>query len=271
MKPLLLLSLLIVLASCSSSTSPSKPADELPRILQGDSVHVSLGIPTDDNPVDDYIVLRHQYAISYNPNKGEPNWVSYELNASWYGDAERYDGNFITDNTLPELFTKIKHDDYTNSGYDRGHMVRSEERTRNDDDNKSTFYMTNIIPQTPDLNRGVWLDFEYYCEDLCKKENKELFVITGGIFHSDSTLKGFGKVSVPDSCYKIVVVLDSGKTIRDISNTTTVIAVVMPNIAGIRSDDWEKYRTTVRRIESSTKYNYLSFVKDDIQNVIENH
>lgn len=266
---ILILSLLVLLSACSSSTEPdNQPIDE-PRVLTGDSVHVALGVPVDNDPSDDYVIIRHQYSLSYNKNKGVPNWVSYELNASWFGNAERYDGNFITDVSLPSGFYQVKHSDYTNSGYDRGHMVRSEERTIDDADNKSTFLMTNIIPQTPDLNRGVWLDLEYHLEALCKESNKQLFVITGPIIHTDSTLMGLGKVAVPDSCFKIVVVLDAGQNIRNITATTPIIAVVMPNIEGIRNDDWEKYITTVRRIESSTGYNFLNFVPDGIENVIE--
>ncbi|MCL5070795.1 MAG: DNA/RNA non-specific endonuclease [Actinobacteria bacterium] len=232
------------------------------------SIHISLGKPTDLDSSDDYIIIRSQYVLSYNHNKNVPNWVAWELNADWFGDVDRYSGNFITDTSLPAGWYRVKHSDYTNSGYDRGHMVRSEERTKTIEDNKSTFILTNILPQTPDLNRGVWLQFEYYCEDLCKKENKELFVYAGGIFHTDSTI-GNG-VSVPDSCFKIVVILDRGQGLNNVNENTPVYAVVMPNIAGIRTDDWEKYKTTVRRIESSTGYNFLSAIKKNIQDVIEN-
>ena len=125
------------------------------------SVHISLGVPFDKDTSDDYIIVRDQYVLSYNKKNGEPNWVAWELNADWYGDVTRYSGNFITDVSLPSGFYQVKHSDYTNGGYDRGHMVRSEERTRTVEDNKSTFLLTNIIPQRPDLNQGVWLDFEY--------------------------------------------------------------------------------------------------------------
>jgi len=163
----------------------------------------------------------------------------------------------------------VNHDDYTNSGYDRGHIVRSEERTATPEDNKSTFYLTNVIPQTPDLNRGVWLNFEYYCEHLCKKENKTLYVYAGGVFHSDSTLKGEGKVAIPDSCFKIVLVLDEGQDISTVSKETIVIAVMMPNIEGVRRDKWGQYITTVRRIEQSTGYNFFSTLSDELQDILE--
>lgn len=161
----------------------------------------------------------------------------------------------------------MKHSDYTNSGYDRGHLVRSEERTKTIEDNKSTFILTNIIPQTPDLNRGVWLNLEYYCEDLCKKDNKLLYVIAGGINRTKNTIGN--QIVVPDSCFKIVVVLEKGQSLLDVNESTQIIAVVMPNIEGVRSDKWEKYRTSVRAIENSTGYNFLDKLPINIQNIIE--
>ncbi len=231
------------------------------------SVHTSLGVPVDSDTTDDYIIVRPQYVVSYNHTKGVPNWVAWELNSSWYGDVERHTGNFITDKSLPENW-QIKHSDYTNSGYDRGHMVRSEERTATEEDNISTFLLTNIIPQRPNLNRKVWLKFEYYCEDLCKEQNKELFVYSGGIYFADSTLKSEGKVAVPESCFKIVVVLEADQSINDITKDTEVIAVLMPNDDEVGAN-WEDYQTTVDQIESLTGYDFMSSVSDDVENALE--
>lgn len=216
------------------------------------SIHTTMGVPFDNDTTDDYIIVREQYVLSYNAGKGVPNWVAWQLNKNWYGDVPRYNGNFITDTTLPEGMYRVKHSDYTNSGYDRGHMVRSEERTRTVEDNKSTFILTNIMPQTPDLNQGVWLNLEYHCEDLCKKFDRDLYVYAGGVFHTDSTVKGEGKVAVPDSCFKIILICPSGSYVP-----IDTIAVMMPNIAGVRTDKWEKYKTTIKNIENSTRYVFL--------------
>jgi DNA/RNA endonuclease G, NUC1 len=231
------------------------------------NINVSLGIPTDSTPEDDYIIFRPQYVLSYNPDRNVANWVSWELNAKWFGKSGRYKGKFITDNSLPKDFYRVKHEDYSNSGYDRGHMVRSQERSCTPADNKSTFLLTNVLPQQPDLNRGVWLRFEEYCADLCLKENKELFIIAGGIFHKDNSIDDL--IAIPDSCFKIVVILDKGKTVKDIDKNTQAIAVVMPNEQGIRDAPWENYKTTIRRIEYSTGYNFLSNLRKDIQDAIE--
>jgi endonuclease G, mitochondrial len=231
--------------------------------------HLTTGTPYDFEPSDDLLILRPQYVLSYCTTKNTANWVAWQLNADWYGTSGRFQGNFMTDPLLPDDVYHVRHRDYTNSGFDRGHIVRSEERTSTPEDNKSTFYLTNVLPQTPDLNRGVWLNFEYYCEHLCKQDNKTLYVYAGGVFHSDSTLKGEGKVAIPDSCFKILLILDDGQDISSVSNETLIIAVMMPNIQGVRRDKWQQYITTVRRIEESTGYNFFSAFSEELQDMLE--
>ena len=273
-KSILILSFTIVFlmfSSCKEGDRQLKMIEKKEKEVVKTTIspHCEFGIPKDDDSTDDYIIIRPQYILSYNKNMNVCNWVSWNLDKEWYGDVPRFSGNFKRDTLIPEGWFRIKHSDYTNSGYDRGHMVRSKERTKTEDDNISTFYLTNVLPQRPDLNRGVWLKLEYYCEDLCKNENKELYVIAGGIFHSDSTLKSEGLVSVPDSCFKIIVILDIKQGYEDISTITEVIAVVIPNTDGIRSEDWELYKTSVDRIEESTGYDFLNAVPVEIQEIIE--
>lgn len=229
--------------------------------------HVALGIPTDSDSSDDFIIKRPQYVLSYNADKNIANWVSWNLNKSWYGKVKRWKGSFFKDPMLPKDVYKVKHSDYTNSGYDRGHMVRSEERTKTVTDNKSTFYLTNVLPQTADLNQRLWLDLEYYCQSLCVDSLKELYVMAGGVFHRDERLNGV--VSVPDSCFKIIVVLNKGDGLCDVNSTTEVIAVMMPNKDGLTDFDWKHYTTSIKRIEQSTGYDFLNKVDEDIQKVIE--
>jgi len=231
------------------------------------AIHVEMGIPVDNSLLDDYLIFRHQYVLSYNKDKCATNWVSWNLNSSWFGDAPRFKGNFITDSSLPLNFCRAKHKDYNKCGYDRGHLVRSEERTNTVENNKSTFILTNVIPQAGDLNRGPWLALERYCEDLCKNYNKELYIIAGGFYHS--TNKVNNKITIPDSCFKIIVILDKGKKSTSVNNKTKIISVAMPNIEGIRNADWQTYITTVDRIEFSTGYNFLNKIPEPLQSKLE--
>ncbi len=236
--------------------------------LIGINSNTEFGIPKDKDSTDDFIIVRPQYTLSYNHIKGVPNWVSYNLDMHWIGDQERYDGKFVKDTVLP-LEWQISHDDYTNSGYDRGHMVMSKQRTKNEEDNYSTFYMTNVIPQTPDLNRILWLSLEKYCNKLAVVNDKELYVITGGIFHSDTTLNNARKVAIPDSCFKIIIVMNKDEGLDQINETTETISVVMPNAFEINDKNWKNYSTSIDAIEYSTGYDFLSNIPDELENKIE--
>ena len=274
-KCLLILFSTIFFVSCSSESNTAKKPiqeDTVQKVIPYawvKSIHSTLGVPFDKDTSDDYIIIRSQYVLSYNKNKNVANWVAWELNSEWFGDVSRYSGNFITDISLPDEFNKVKHSDYTNSGYDRGHMVMSEERTATVEDNKATFILSNVLPQTPDLNRGVWLNFENFCNSLALDSNKELFIYAGGVFHDSTNTIGNG-VAVPDSTWKIIVVLEKGQSLKDVTTETQVYAVMMPNIAGVRNDKWDNYKTTVRQIEYSTGYDFLGLVSKQIQDVIEN-
>lgn len=257
---------LFVFTACQNPTEPVDDGDKSPYIWVN-SVHTNLGVAYSCDTTNDIILVKNQYVVNYNKDLNVPNCVSWEINSSWFGDVSRWSGNFITDTSLPSGIYRVKHSDYTNSGFDRGHMVQSESRTLTVEDNKTTFLMTNILPQTPDLNQGVWYDFEYYCNGLAITQNKELFVIAGGIYRTKDRIKDV--VAIPDSCFKIVVVLEKGQSYLDVTDTTPVIAVVMPNIAGVRNADWHDYLTNVDRIESSTCFNYLSKIPKKIQDVIE--
>ncbi len=229
-------------------------------------VNVELGIPTDSNPSDDYLIKRKQYVISYNKNKNVANWASWNLNKKWYGKYNRVSG-FKPDNELPENFYKVTTRDYTNTGYDRGHIVASKDRSNNTANNKATFLMSNIYPQEPDLNQGPWKKLEDYCRSLCLNNNKELYVIAGGVFNSDNKLDK--NIAIPDSCYKIIIILRRDESLLAVSENTEVIAVMMPNESGIKKVKWETYKTTIDRIERSTGYDFLSDVENRIQTIIE--
>jgi endonuclease G len=119
-------------------------------------------------------MVKPQYVLSYNNKTHTANWVSWQLNKSWSGTAVSQD-NFRPDDALPAEAYKVRPNDYTGSGYDRGHIAPSADRTCNEADNSATFLMSNMMPQVPELNRGVWGDLKEYCRELVQ-EGKELYI-----------------------------------------------------------------------------------------------
>ena len=108
---------------------------------------------------------------------------------------------------------------------------------------------------------------EDWCLKMCKDSLKELFICAGGIYKSGNKINQL--IAVPDSCFKIVVVLERGQKLSDINTQTRVEAVIMPNSTGIRKDKWQQYKRTVNDIEKATGYNFLNYVRNDVQAAIE--
>ena len=240
-------------------------------------VHLLLGNPSgavsDPNSPNNYLIVRPQYALSYNRDKGIPNWASWQLNPSWLGDLPR--GPFATDTSLPATWYRVRTDDYTGSGFDRGHVVPAADRNQKPADGESVFLMTNIIPQAADNNRGPWEKLERYCRDLTK-QGKELYIISGWAGSGGKGERGKktaiarGKVAVPAATWKIVVVLNQpGLGLESIRNDTRVIAVIMPNAQGIKNDDWRSYRQSVDTVEQITGYDFLSNLPTATQTILE--
>lgn len=234
------------------------------------SVHLRMGNPSraamDTRSPDNYLMIKPQYALSYNNSRRSPNWVSWQLDASWLGTVPRRN-DFRPDDELPASFYRVVPSDYNNSGYDRGHMSPSGDRTNNPTNNSATFLMTNILPQTPDNNQGPWNDLEIYCRALAK-QGKELFIISGG--YGKKRAIGAAKIVPPSNVWKVIVVLDQpGQGVQGVSDRTRVIAVDMPNIQGIKTVNWRKYRVTVDQIEATTGYNLLSNLSEPLQQILE--
>jgi len=267
MKLIIITLLLIFIYGCTSPTNNNNNNNN--KSLYN-SAHIELGLPCDKDNSDDYLIFRDQYVLSYNNIRGVANWVCWELSKNWDGTIKRYKGDYLTDTSLPTHYKRISHYDYTNSGYDRGHIVRSEERTKTESDNISTFYLTNIIPQLNKLNGGAWLNLENECKRLCFQENKRLLIIAGGIFQSKRYLNNNNRVMIPDYCFKIVVALGNKENYKDININTKIIAVLMPNdLSKLISNDYTDYLTTIDTIERLSEYDFLSNIDPKIQDIIE--
>lgn len=247
----------IALATGSRRTGGRVTDSTNPNLAMGNPSDATTDIANGDN----YLLARDQYTMSYNKDHKTPNWVSWQLDKDWLGQGGRT-GPFVPDQSLPSGFDKAVPGDYTKSGYDRGHNCPSGDRTSSTENNEATFLMSNIAPQTPDNNRGPWEKLENYCRELAQ-QGKELYIIAGNE-GSKGTIGNH--VNVPEEWWKVIVVLpQKGMGPADVTSKTDVIAVEMPNVNGIRNDDWRKYITTVSGIERHTGYHLLSNVPRDIE------
>jgi endonuclease G len=250
-------------------SAPTPTPTPTPSPTPPPSEHLTMGNPS--NAVtnvlvpDNYLMEKPQYSISYNRDRGESNWVSWHLSTSWLGSAPRQN-DFRADTALPAGWYQVQGTDYSGSGFDRGHMCPSADRTSTVTDNSATFLMTNMVPQLPANNQGVWADLESYCRTLVSQGN-ELYIISGGV--GTQFFIANGHVAVPTQTWKVIIVLANGS--NDVSRVTTstrTIAVVVPN-SGTIGPDWRSYRVSVDQVEGMTGFDFFSNVPASIQGVIE--
>jgi endonuclease G len=244
--------------------------------------NIALGNPSgakaDRKKIDytNFLIVKEQYALSYNDKKGTPNWVSYRLVKEDMGRAPR-PKDFLPDkDDLPRGFHLVSPFDYhfARTGMSRGHMCPNAHRSDKIDNAEVTFYMTNMVPQTEELNDGAWKFLEIECAELCRRRNKELFIVCGPHGVGGTSVKGTfktiddGRITVPKHCWKVVLVLDRGTTAPEkrVNKNTPVIAVLMPNDRSPKDEPWEKYATTLENIESLTGYRFFDKVPADILN-----
>jgi endonuclease G len=220
---------------------------------------------TDVNQPFNYLMQKAQYSLSYHRDNGTANWVAWRLDSSWIGSTNRQD-DFRPDPALPAGWYQVTSEDYTGSGFDRGHMTPSGDRTRSVPDNSATFLMTNIMPQTPENNQRAWEDFESYCRTLALAGN-EIYIVSGGVGSRGRI--GNNRVNVPAATWKVALVLPNGDSdLERINKNTRTIAIVVPNDNTV-GQNWRPYRTSVDRVEALTGYNFYSNVSMMVQSLIE--
>lgn len=258
-----------IVAGSYTSPTPTPTATATATPPPSTSEHLTMGNPsgaiTSTTQPLNYLMVKPQYALSYNRDNGTPNWTSWHLDSTWLGSTARQD-TFRPDSTLPAGWYQVQATDYSGSGYDRGHMCPSGDRTNTVTDNSATFLMTNMIPQAPNNNQITWANLENYCRTLVSSGN-ELYIISGG--QGVSGYIAGGHVAVPSYTWKVIMVLPNGT--NDVSRVTTstrTIAVFIPNNNSVVSD-WKQYRVSPDYVESMTGYDFFSNVSPTIQSVIE--
>jgi len=145
---------------------------------------------------DDQIIEHEYYTLKYNERNEQADWVAYKLKGE---DLERASykrkDNFKSD---PDVKSKSAHpDDYKGSGYDRGHLAPAADFTWSESALKETFFMSNMSPQVPGFNRGIWKKLEAKVRTWAT-ENNVVYVVTGPIYVDKSEKIGKNKVAIPD-------------------------------------------------------------------------
>ena len=271
----LFVTLSLVLDGCRNARVPNPITSNQPTTLNRTD-NLALGNPSEaaNNDPDNYLISRPQYTLSYSRNRGIANWVSWHLSTAWKGNSQRTDA-FRPDPLIPTGWYAARTSDYTNSGFDRGHLCPSDDRDSTPEDNAATFFLSNIVPQAPRHNREVWKSLEDYERQLMSNGN-EVYIIAGTSGSGGTGQNGpatsiaNGKLTVPATLWKILVVVPaSSDATFQINENTRVIAVNIPNNQTAADKPWRAYLTSVDQLETLTGYDFLSNVSTIVQRVIE--
>lgn len=204
------------------------------------------------------IIVRHPgYTLSYSEDHEQPWWVAYELTAEEvHGLVERGD-DFRADPTVPTGSATPA--DYTGSGYDRGHLIPAADLSWSEEAMSGSFYMSNMSPQAPQLNRGMWSALEAIVRQNAVEEAR-IAVVTGPVL-TDGPYETIGKnnVAVPKQYYKVLL---------DYTGPTTkAIGFLLPNEKP--SGKIQDYVVAVDVVENVTGLDFFPRLPDDIEDTLE--
>ena len=237
-----------------------------------------------EGALENFLMEKSQFTLSYNSSTLNPNWVAWHLCKEDLGDADRAN-NFRPDTSLPEGWYAVTKNDYKfpSYGFDRGHICPSADRTASKEDNSMTFLMTNMVPQTPDNNRIVWMALEKYEREVVL-DGKEAYIIAGPYGAGGSSDKGYFEaiainkndvelsITVPAYTWKIILFMPEGDNDfeRLVDGAFQILAVCIPNEKGCaQNGSWQQYVCSVDYIEELTGYDFFELLPDDIEEEIE--
>ncbi len=238
-----LLLVFIVLLSLSGETSSGNHSSE----------HLPYGAPG----LADHVAIREGYAVGLSCRHKVAVWVSYRLtkNKVLSKNVARTD-RFREDREFP--CCSVKPGDYKGSGYDRGHLAPAGDMTFSVKAMEESFLMSNMAPQKPGFNRGIWKKLETQVRQWALAE-EDIIVVTGAILPQEVTLTvGPGKISVPELFFKIIY---------DLTPPQKMIAFVISD-EGSRQD-LQDFASTVNAVEKITGLDFFPDLPQSVQQKLE--
>jgi endonuclease G len=209
-------------------------------------------------PSDVKILDRGEFIIGWSDSLRHPLWCAYHVIKD-SSHIERERPNFTRDKQVP-LCPGPK--DYYKSGYDRGHMAPNHAIASRygASQQKQSFLMSNVVPQTPQLNRGVWRVLEHRIADLWTARYGEIWVVVGCVPSRDGEKIPGTDIDVPSAFYQVIIAQE-GLDIR-------MLATYFP--ADTQWNAWAaRHIVSVDELEEITGLDFNSELPDFIERPLE--
>ena len=191
----------------------------------------------------DQMLQKEGFEICYNYKLKAPLYTRHIMK---YSDLKKQTYSreglrFFEDVNIPRRYRATLRD-YRGSGFDRGHMVSNRSQAFDRKRQKATFVLSNITPQYPNFNRGIFRLTEKLSRKLVTREIGSAVVYTGAIFDRMNPKRiGPGRIAVPSHVYKVIN-FKNGKN----------LSFLIPNIEKNQGKKPSKFRVDVREIEKLT-------------------
>ena len=205
----------------------------------------------------DLIVHHQNYTLSYSEAHEQAEWVAYELTKEEIlGQYDRAD-NFRSDTSVSTGSASLN--DYRGSGYDRGHLAPAADMKFSADAMSESFYLSNMSPQDPSFNRGIWKKLEAMVRQWAY-DNDSIYIVTGPVLNKDSYKTiGSNHVSIPEYYYKIILDFTEPEI--------KAIGFLLPNEKGV--SPVASYAVSVDNVEEITGIDFFSALPDEQEDSLE--
>ena len=224
-----------------------------------EAIQNHLALETDESS---NLLIYRGYVVKFDESKKTPIWTMHHLTFDQIDktkpeglNRQNYTINFKQDPNQLELSDHAHHNDYTNSGYDRGHMMTPATDFYTDSLNYlETFCTTNITPQTQDYNQTVMLEMEKVIRNWVRTHKNDCYVITGGLYQSKNTARrGVSKkhVQIPSAFYKVIY----GK----LNGDHKLYCFLVPHMFAYPNFKLTDYQVKLDEIEKLTGEDFLDY------------
>jgi endonuclease G len=202
------------------------------------------------------IVNHDYYTLSYHEEHEQAEWVAYVLQPQKGINRNYNRPYFIEDPNVTSKSADWRN--YKNSGYTKGHLCPAGDMRFSKKAYDATFYTSNISPQLPEFNGGVWNRLEQKIRYWADKYG-DIYVITGGVLSEDLKSIGRDNVSVPNYFYKILL--------HSKGDQLKMIGFLVPH----KDSDRPLYEfvVPVDKIEQMTGIDFFKNLPDGIENTLE--
>ena len=202
-------------------------------------------------------VISHEaYTLEYNETHEQASWVAYVLTKEKTTRVAERTNKFLSD---PMVKTgSAENGDYSKSGYDRGHLAPAADMGWSAKTMAESFYFSNMSPQVPAFNRGIWKRTEELVRTWAIAYDS-LYVVTGPVLSGNLPSIGANHVSIPNYYYKVIL---------DYHNPEVkAIGIIMPNAAS--SEPIQHFAVSVDSVEHLTGIDFFPLLNDVEESKLE--